>query len=196
MSFHRYNVNDDNFIRGAARLLLAAITQAFPTSIGDIINLTTYDAQTGWSDAGATKTGITIARNNTEETFDIDQELSDIDSRPTGYDVTVATALEEVDLEHLQIAWEAGTIATVGSERQMGVGTPSVYVKRRVAVVFQKANNKLRAFVFRKAQKSPVESSIVFNKTGEQQSVAVVWRALPDPSVAVVTDRIAMIFDQ
>jgi hypothetical protein len=196
MSFHRFDVNDDNFIRGAARLLLAAITQAFPTSIGDIINVSTYDAQTGWSDAGATKTGITIARNNTEETFDIDQELSDIDSRPTGYDVTVATSLEQVDLEHLQIAWEAGTIATVGSERQMGIGTPSVYVKRRVAVVFQKANNKLRAFVFRKAQKSPVESSIVFNKTGEQQSVAVVWRALPDPSVAVVTDRIAMIFDQ
>jgi ribosome-binding ATPase YchF (GTP1/OBG family) len=196
MAFHRYTVNDDNFIRGAARLLLSAITQAFPTSIGDIVNLTTYDAQTGWTDAGATKTGITITNNNTEETFDIDQELTDIDSRPTGYEVTVATALEEVDLEHLQIAWEAGAIATVGSERQMGIGTPTVYVKRRLAVVFQKANNKLRAFVFRKAQKSPQESAVVFNKTGEQQSVAVRWRALPDPSIAVVTDRIAMIFDQ
>jgi hypothetical protein len=196
MAFHRYSVNDDNFIRGAARLLLAAVTQAFPTSIADIVSLTSYDAQSGWSDAGATKTGITITNNNTEETFDIDQELTDIDSRPTGYDYAVATALEEVDLEHMQIAWEAGTIATVGSERQMGVGTPAVYLKRRLAVVFQKANGKLRAFVFRKVQRSPQESSVVFNKTGEQQSLPVRFKALPDPSIAVVSDRVYMIYDQ
>lgn len=195
-AFHRYSVNDDNFIRGAARLLLAAVTQAFPTSIGDIVNVSTYDAQSGWTDAGATKTGITITHNNTEEAFDIDQELSDIDTRPVSYEVSVATALEQVDLEHMQIAWEAGTIATVGTERQMGVGAPTVYLKRRLAVVFQKANDKLRAFVFRKATKSPQESSIVFNKTGEQQSIPVRWRALPDPSIAVVNDRIFMVFDQ
>lgn len=177
-------------------MLLAAITQAFPTSIGAIVNLTTYDAQAGWTDAGATLTGITITNNNTEETFGIDQELTDIDSRPTGYEYTVGTSLEEVDLEHMQIAWEAGTIATVGSERQMGVGTPTVYTKRRVAVVFQKANSKLRAFVFRKMQRSPQESAIVFNKTGEQQSIPVRWRALPDPSVAVVEERVYMIYDQ
>jgi hypothetical protein len=196
MAFHRYSVNDDNFIRGAARLLLAAVTQAFPTSIADIVNLTTYDASAGWTDAGATKTGITITNNNTEETFDIDQELTDIDSRPTGYEYAVATALEEVDLEHMQIAWEAGTIATVGAERQMGVGTPAVYLKRRVAVVFQKANGKLRAFVFRKVQRSPQESSIVFNKTGEQQSLPVRFKALPDPSIADVNSRVYMVFDQ
>jgi hypothetical protein len=194
--FHRYQVNDDNFIRGAARLLLAAVTQAFPTSIGDVINLSSYDAMSGWTDAGATKTGITVTNNNTEETFDIDQELVDIDSRPTGYEYTVATALAQVDLEHMQIAWDAGTIATVGSERQMGVGTPSVYVKRRLAVVFQKANGKLRAFIFRKAQKTPQESAVVFNKTGEQQSVPVRWRALADASVADVTARVYMIYDQ
>lgn len=195
-AFHRYTVNDDNFIRGAARLLLAAITQAFPTSIGDIINLSTFDAQSGWTDAGATKTGITITVNNTEETFDIDQELTDIDSRPTGYEYTVATALEEVDLEHMQIAWEAGTIATVGSERQMGVGPSPVYKKRRLAVLFQKANEKIRAFVFRQVQKSPQESALSFQKTGEQQSIPVRWRALPDPSIAEVTQRAFMVFDQ
>lgn len=196
MGFHRYSVTDDNFIRGAARLLLAAVTQTFPTSIGDIINISNYDPQTGWTDAGATKTGITITNNNTEETFDIDQELVDIDSRPTGYEYTVATALEEVDLEHMQIAWDGGTIATVGSERQMGVGTPTVYLKRRIAVVFQKANNKLRAFVFRKIQKTPQESALVFNKTGEQQSIPVRWRALADPSIADVNSRVYMVFDQ
>ncbi|SRR6266496_65931 len=196
MAFHRYSVNDDNFIRGAARLLLAAVTQAFPTSIADIVSLTNYNAQTGWTDAGATKTGITISNNNTEETFDIDQELADIDSRPTGYEYAVATAFEEADLEHMQIAWEGGTIATVGSERQMGVGTPAVYLKRRLAVVFQKSNNKLRAFIFRKVQRSPQESVAVFNKTGEQQTFAVRFKALPDPSIANVDERVYMVFDQ
>lgn len=194
--FHRYAVNDDNFIRGAARLLIAAITQTFPSNIDDIINASTYDAVSGWTDGGATKTGITITNNNTEETFDIDQELTDIDSRPTGYEYSVATALAEADLEHMQLAWDAGAINTVGGERQMGVGTPTVYVKRRLAVVFQKANGKLRAFVFRKAQKSPQESALAFNKTGEQQSIPVRWRALADPSIAEVTERVYMVFDQ
>jgi hypothetical protein len=197
--FHRTYITADTpdaFIRGAARLLWAAATQAFPASIGDIVNLSSYDAQSGWNDLGGTKTGITITGNNTEETFDIDQVLGDIDSRPTGWEYTVATALSEMTLERLQVAWEAGTIATVGGERQMGVGQPAVYVRRRLAVVFQKANDKLRAFVFRRVQRTPQESAIAFNKTGEQQSVAVRFRALADTSVADVRDRFFMIYDQ
>ncbi len=196
MSFHRYSVNDDNFIRGAARLLLAGITQTFPSSIADIVNLSNYDAMSGWTDAGATKTGITITNNLSEETFDIDQELVDIDSRPTGYEYSVATSLEEADLVHMQLAWEGGTINTVGLEKQMGVGTSTVYVKRRIAVVFQKSNEKLRAFVFRKAQRTPQESSIVFNKTGEQQSIPVRWKALADASIATANERVYMVYDQ
>lgn len=195
--FHRYTVNDDNFIRGAARLLIAALTQTFPTSIGDIVNLSNFDAQTGWTDAGATKNGITVTNNNTEETFDIDQDLNDIESRPTGYEYTVTTALAQVDLEHMQMAWEgAGDIATVGGEKQMGVGTPLVYQKKRLAVVFQKANGKLRAFIFRKTNHTPQESALAFNKTGDQQTLPVSWKALADASIATVTQRVYMIFDQ
>lgn len=196
MAFHRYTVNDDNFIRGAGRLLLAAVTQAFPTSIADLVNLSTFDAQSGWTDAGATKTGVTITNNNSEESFDIDQELLDIDSRPTGYEYSVATAFAEADLEHMQIAWEAGPITTVGTERHMGVGTPAVYVKRRVAVLFQKSNDKLRAFVFRKVQRTPQESAIVFAKDGDQQTIPVRFRALADSSIADVRERVYVIFDQ
>lgn len=196
MAFHRYTVNDDNFIRGAGRLLLAAVTQAFPTSIADLVNLSTFDAASGWTDGGATKTGLTITNNNSEESFDIDQELLDIDSRPTGYEYSVATAFAEADLEHMQIAWEAGPITTVGSERHMGVGTPAVYVKRRVAVLFQKSNDKIRAFVFRKVQRTPQESAIVFAKDGDQQTIPVRFRALADSSIADVRERVYVIFDQ
>jgi hypothetical protein len=194
--FHRVTVNDDNFIRGAARLLWAGITVAFPTTLGDIINLSTFDAQTNWNDLGATKTGITVTHNQTEETFDVDQILGDIDTRPVSYEQSVTTALAEMTLERLQIAWEGGPITTSGSFRQMGVGEPPVYIKRRLAVLFQKANGKLRGHVFRQVTKSPQESALAFNKTGEQQTIPVRFRALADTSISDVYTRTQVIFDQ
>lgn len=197
--FHRTFITTDTpdaFIRGAARLLVAGATQAFPTSIGDIIDPTTYDAESGWVDLGGTKTGITITGNNTEETFDIDQVLGDLDSRPTAWEYTIATSLSEMTLERMQLAWEAGPIATSGGERSMGVGQPAVYTRRRLAVVFQKNNEKLRAFVFRRVQRTPQESAVAFNKTGEQQSIAIRFRALADTTVPDVRERFFTIFDQ
>ena len=194
--FFRTGITDDNFIRGAARVLLANITVAFPTAVSDVINLSTFDAMTGWIDVGATKTGVTITRNNTEETFDVDQILGDIDSRPVSYEQTVATALAEVDLESFQIAWAGGDISTSGAFRSMGIGEPAVYVRRRLAVVFQKANGKLRMHAFRKAQKSAQESAIPYNKTGEQQSLPVTFRALADTSISDVNTRTQVLFDE
>jgi hypothetical protein len=194
--FHRVSITDDNFIRGAARLLWAGMTIAFPTSVSDIINLSSFDAMTGWNDLGATKTGITVTHNNTEETFDVDQILGDIDTRPVSYEQSVTTALAEMTLERLQVAWEGGPIATSGSFRTMGVGEPPVYIKRRLAVLFQKANGKLRAHVFRQVTKSPQESALAFNKTGEQQTIPVRFRALADTSISDVYTRTQVIFDQ
>ena len=194
--FFRTGITDDNFIRGAARLLVAGTTITFPTAVSDVINLSTFDAQSGWVDVGATKTGITITRNNTEETFDVDQILGDIDSRPVSYEQTVATALAEVTLENLQLAWEGGTISTSGGFRTMGVGEPAVYTRKMLAIIFQKANGKLRMHAFRKAQRSAQESAIPYNKTGEQQSIPVTFRALADTSIADVNIRTQVIFDQ
>lgn len=193
--FFRTGITDDNFIRGAARLLVAGTTISFPTAISDVINLSTYDAMSGWTDLGATKTGITVTRNNTEETFDVDQILGDIDSRPVSYEQSVATALAEVTLEHLQLAWEGGSISTSGTVRSMGVGEPAVYTRRRLAVIFQKANGKLRMHAFRKTQRSAQESAIPYNKTGEQQSIPVTFRALADTSISDVNTRTQVIFD-
>lgn len=193
---HRVFVNDDNFIRGAARIMYADISQAFPTSIGQVINLSTFDAVSGWNDLGATKTGITITVNNTEETFDVDQIYGDIDSLPTAWEVTVSTALAEMTLARLQFAWEGSTPTVVGSETQMGVGEPLVYTRRRMAVLFQKQNSKLRAYIFRRVQRTPQESAVVYSKAGEQQTVPVRFRALADPSIADAKQRIFMIFDQ
>jgi hypothetical protein len=194
--FFRTGITDDNFIRGAARLLVAGTTISFPTAVSDVINLSSFDAMSGWVDVGATKTGITISHNNTEETFDVDQILGDIDSRPVSYEQTVATALAEVTLENFQLAWEGGPISTSGGYRTMGVGEPAVYVRKRLAVIFQKANGKLRMHAFRKVQHSAQESAIPYNKTGEQQSIPVTFRALADTSISDVYTRTQVIFDQ
>ncbi len=195
--FFRTNAySDDSFLRGAARLMWAGTTITFPTGIGDIINLSTYDAMTGWNDLGATKTGITIAYSSTEETFDVDQILTDIETRPVSYEQTVTTALAEMTLERLQIAWQAGPIQSDGVTRTMGVGDPTSFIRRRLAVLFQKSNGKVRAHVYRQVVKGAQDSSLVFAKTGEQLQIPVTFKALADTSITDVYLRTQVIFDQ
>lgn len=195
--FFRTNAySNDSFIRGAARLMWAGTTIAFPTTISDIINLSTYDAVTGWNDLGATKTGITITHNNTEETFDVDQILTDIETRPVSYEQSVSTALAEMTLDRLQIAWQAGSKSTAAGVETMGVGEPVTYIRRRLAVLFQKADGKIRAHVYRQVVKGANESSLVYAKTGEQLQIPVTFKALADTSITDVDTRTQVIFNQ
>src|SRR6185436_11398440 len=176
MAFHRVTPSaDDAFIRGAGRLLIALDTQAFPTQISDIVETASspmtgaqWDAKTGWTDLGATKTGIQITVNNAEETFDVDQVLGEIDSAPTSWEVSVGTQLAEATLERMQVAWEGSLITTdttpTPDEKELGIGEPTTYTRRRLAVLFQKNSGLVRAFIFRKVQRMPQESSITFQK--------------------------------
>src|SRR3954469_21882983 len=115
--FHRTDVNDRSFIRGAARILVAPYTHPPPTRISDVIALASasgvalYDAASGWTDLGATKTGIQITVNNAEESFDVDQILGDISSSPTSWECSVGTQLAEMTPERLQLAWEGSAIS-------------------------------------------------------------------------------------
>jgi len=208
---NRTFVNDRSFIRGAARLLLAPYTQARPLTISDVITLVDptppavtplkYDAQTGWVDLGATKTGIQITINNAEETFDIDQQLGDIASQPTNWECSVGTQLAEMTLERLQVAWEGSAITTdatpsTGSEEEIGFGNPTAYTQRRLAVIFQRPNGKIRAYLFHKVQRTPQESSVTHTKTGEQISIPIRFKVLADTTVADPLKRFFIIRDQ
>ena len=200
--FFRTEVDDRSFIRGAARLLYADTTVAAPTQISDIIYLASgagydqYDPKTGWVDLGATKTGIQISVNNTEETFDVDQIYGDIDSLPTNWEVSVGTQLAEFTPEKLQICWEGSEITTANSEQSISFGAPTSYTRRRLAVLFQRPNGKIRAYSFRKVQRLPQESTVTHNKTGEQIAVPVQFRVLPDFDVTDPKARFFTIFDQ
>jgi hypothetical protein len=194
--FFRTAINEDTFIRGAARLMWAGITVSFPTSISAIVNLSTYDAQTNWFDLGATKGGVVISRNSTEETFDVDQILANIDTRPVTWDQTIATAMAEASLDRIQVAWEAGVKTSSGGEETMGVGDPTIYKQRRLAVLLRKDDGKLRAHVFRKVVRNATDSSITLNKTGDQITFPITFTALADTSITDVDTRTQVIFNQ
>jgi hypothetical protein len=207
--FHRTNVDNRSFIRGAARLLIAPYNAARPTKISDVVALASsagppevnlYDAASGWVDLGATKTGVQITINNAEESFDVDQIYGDISSAPTNWECSVGTQLAEMTPEKMQVAWEGSAITTDSSptvpEQEFGVGQATSYTQRRLAVLYQRPNGKIRAYFFHKVQRMPQESSITHAKTGEQVSIPVRWRVLADSTVTDPFKRFFIIRDQ
>lgn len=194
--FHRTFVNDESFIRGAARLLWAGSTVTFPTSLGGVVNLSTFEAMAGWNDLGATKTGIQIAVNNTEESFDVDQIKGVLSTEPVSWEVSVQTALAEMTLERLAFAWEGDFVTTSGGEKVTSFGPAETYTERKLAIMFRRANGKIRGYLFRKTVRAPQESAVTHNKTGEQISIPVRFNCLPDLSVSEVKQRFFTIRDQ
>lgn len=186
-------------VLGTAALTGGTATVAHTTQGTPALGL--YDAQPLWTDLGATKNGITITINNGEDTFDIDQQLTIIASQPNSWTCTVGTSLAESTPERMQVAWEGSAITidntpTSGPEEQIGFGAPNYYIQRRVAVLFQRPTGKIRGYFFRICQRSPAESSLVHAKTGDQQSIPVLFSVLADTSVSDVLQQLFIIRDQ
>lgn len=203
--FLRTDLSDEwSFVRGAARLLVAPLAQAFPSNISDVVELasgaTQYDVVADWTDLGATKTGISISVNHAEETFDVDQIIGDIDSVPVNWECSVQSALAENTLEHMQLAWEGSAISVdtgvTPNERTMGYGQSDNYTERRLAVLFKSSENLIRAVVFRRVQLMPVESSISFNKTGEQAQIPIQFKGLSDSTEPDIQKRYFSVIEQ
>lgn len=196
----RHPLSDEqSFVQGAGRILIAPVDQAFPDGLEDILVLpagaTQFDPVAGWVDVGFTKTGINITRNNAEEEFDVDQIRGSIRRRPSNWEMSVGTQLAEATLESFALAWELPVDTTTDEadievvtkvdpqldERRIGLSAPGSYVERRVAVVFQFPDGIIRAWVFRRAYHAPQESGFTLNKTGEQVSLPIRWNCMADP---------------
>lgn len=151
-----------------------------------------YDPVGAWVELGSTRGGVRIARNNSETMIDIDQIQAAIIAIPDEWELTIETALAEATLENIQLAWEGGAInldiAPTPDERHLGIGNPSSYTQRRVAVVHKKTigagANLVRAHVARITTKSPVNSALEFAKTGQNSTIPLTLRCFADPSVA------------
>jgi len=202
--------NEQGFVQGAGRILVNSDLTVIPDGIEDFVNLTAgatiFDPAGTWTDVGFTKTGINITRNNSEETFDVDQYRGDIKRRPSNWEMSVGTQLAEATLETFQRAWTLGAIAAVSktggqrSERQVGLGAPSVYQDLQVCVLFQfplvtGTYGIIRAWWFRHCQIAAQESGFTLQKTGEQVSLPTRWNALADPA-APEGSEFGMILEQ
>jgi hypothetical protein len=139
--------------------------------------------------------------NNAEENFDVDQVMGDISSQPTNWECSVGTQLAEMTPERLQVAWEGSAITIdatppSGAEKEIGFGQPLSYTQRRLAVLFQRPNGKIRAYLFHKVQRMPQESNVTHAKTGEQISIPMRFRVLADTSITDPLKRFFIIRDQ
>ncbi len=197
--------NEQGFMQGAGRLLVSAPEFSdWPEGIEDLLVLasggTQYDPASGFIDAGFTKTGINITRNNAEEEFTVDQIRASIRRRPTNFEMSVGTQLAESTMETFQLAWELGDITDVVKadqldERHIGLSAPTTFVERMLAVLFQFEDGVIRAFVFRRAVKASQESGFTLQSTGEQVSLPVRWNMLAD-SAQPVDSQFGEIFEQ
>lgn len=160
-----------------------------------------YDPVSPWFDLGATKDGVKFNRNNTEDVFDVDQIYGDLDARPTNWEMQITTSLAQSTLASFQTAWELGNTfidatPTTGPEEHLGIGLPTAYTHRRMAILYQRPNGLIRAVIFRRTVKMPQASEINYMKSGPQLTIPVVFRALIDPTVGDPTQNIGEIVDQ
>lgn len=160
-----------------------------------------YDPLGSWFTLGGTKNGVVPSYNNAEEEFTIDQQTTAIASAPNSHDWAFQTSLVEVTPENLAFIWDMGpvTLNTVPAvpEKRIGMGTPDGYTQRRIAILHRRPKSGgIRCHFFRIMQRSPIEATMTYASTGEQQSVPLRMRALADETVAVLTDNVGFILDQ
>jgi hypothetical protein len=163
-----------------------------------------YDPIGAWFDLGGTKNGVTPSYNNAEEEFTIDQEKAAIGTLPTTHEMAFQTNLVQVTPETLSVAWDMGpvTLNTVPAvpEKKIGMGTPESYTHRRIAIVHRREvgglTGLLRLHFFRDMTRAPIESSMAYAPTGEQQSVPLRMRAFPDSYITSVYERFGYMLDQ
>lgn len=177
-------VDTDKLVRGAARLLYAASSATEPAQISDVIHPTTYVADSEWFDLGATRNGISISINNTESAFNVDQVAGDIGTAPDTWECSVSTELAEIDLDKMVIAWEGATVTDdttiTPSEKETGFAGATSYTERRLAVMFQKPDNRITGYFFWRAVRAPQQGTIAFQKGGDAQTIAVQFKILAD----------------
>jgi hypothetical protein len=175
--------DEQGFMQGAGRMLVAdrGGTLAFPTDLDDILvtasGATQYDAVVGWEEVGFTKTGINIVRNNTEETFTVDQYRSAIKTRPSNWEMSVGTQLAETSLETFALAWELESVtnptaAGPGTKglRRLGMGAATSYKERMLAVVFIYPDDIVRAYVWRRCLHAAQESGFTMASSSASSS--------------------------
>lgn len=164
-----------------------------------------WSAQSGWTDLGGTKGGVTVNRNNSEEVFTVDQILGELAAQPNAWEMSASTQVAQLDLEMFQYVWEGGTITVDGTtgERTLPLGAPPCYKERRLVIGFQRPSidcgvteGGVGMFAARKTIRSAAESSLTLNSTGDQSTLPFTWRFIADTTITDKYARFGGIIEQ
>lgn len=164
-----------------------------------------YDPIGSWSVLGATKNGIVPSVNQTSTEFTVDQYLQPLGRLYDTWTWTLATSLVEVTPENLTLAWDMGPVTLnavpTPAEKKMGFGAPTTPSQWQIAIIHARTNpgplnGLLRLHYFRRAQRSDAESSLTYQASGDQQSVAFNMTMYPDTTVSDPYSQVGYLLDQ
>lgn len=163
---------------------LAGLTGGAPTFVQTTEGIDQFAPLGDWEDLGATREGIAITVNNAEDSFEVDQVAGEIGSSPTNWESSIATNFAEMTLEKFQLVWEGSAITTDSAptipEREMSFAGATSYTQRRLAVLFRRDNGAILMFAFHKVSRTPQESTVNFQKSGDPITLAMTFKALAD----------------
>lgn len=136
----------DNVLGGRARVLYAPDTESIPTSIADVIDMTSPYAVVGdWIDLGATRDSSSYSKSIESSGYEIQQATSAVLEEITDVTRTMTISIAEIAPENIVLLEEAGSIGTIaaatlkGAQKQVKVGSFSDTTHYRMAFIAQRS---------------------------------------------------------
>lgn len=184
-NFYSLGVNSDNVVGGPARVLVAdpSVT-TYPQQISDIINLTTYLAQTGWTDIGHTSEPFE-STDGFETTDWISQQLGRINIQVGTWNRTISiTAMQkdEVVMNLIHEAVEDRVTNPDGDKVTYFWDKPETREWRMVAIHFNSNDSLLTADVFPRVKRSGADATTAWDRSNPQTHGSE-FTPLPDTAV-------------
>lgn len=202
-------IDEDRIYKGAARLVQRVSTN-FPAKLEDVMNPAVpaagvaYALASGWIDIGATTDdGVKLARSvKLTDGIKIDQRNVNIrKGDPDTWEMGLEATLLETSLENFQIAWAAGTLATLAvsgtrvAQHSLSLDGPASLTERQFAFAQEDpTTGKLRVFAFRKAM--PVVDSDTTAKSGDPSTLPLKMDLQTDTNIAVGAGQFGLIFEE
>ncbi len=138
----------DNVLGGRARVVYAPDTEAIPTSIADIIDMTSpYEVVGDWVDLGATRDSSSYSKSIESSGYEIQQATSAVLEEITEISRQMTVSIAEIAPENLLLLEEAGAVGTVaaatlkGAQKQVKFGSFSDTTHYRMALIAQRSRS-------------------------------------------------------
>ena len=189
-----YKGTNENVKARIARVLIAPSTYGAPTTLEDVISLTTYapNGTFGFSDLGLTLEPLTLPHTIETAGF-VTQQRGEIRKSPQEARFLARTTLGEVTLENRKLFMEGDTIETVSGQQRMYVGKPSSLTNYRVAFLnLDEDSGKIDGIIFLKAQITGAAGEQSWAR-GTPSTLPIEVEAYPNDDDIVTTDGKAVV---